>query len=162
MSSSRTYSHRKVMVNDSGAEGGDRARMRVMAARLVRAVDTLGRLPRGADARPAGTRSAWPEMIRESRFAIEATRSISRARPSPGAIDDLDRLAMLLWELPSRQRQLLWASACGVRWAELCHRHRRSRTTLNRDHQRALAALVVAESTGELTGELTGPEQKSA
>jgi hypothetical protein len=150
------------MVNDSGAEGGDRASMRVMAARLVRAVDTLGRLPRGADARPAGTRSAWPEMIRESRFAIEATRSISRARASPGAIDDLDRLAMLLWELPSRQRQLLWARACGVRWAELCHRHRRSRTTLNRDHQRALAALVVAESTGELTGELTGPEQKSA
>jgi len=158
MSSSRTYSDRKVMANGSGVEGGDRASMRVMATRLVRAVDTLGRLPRTADARPAGARSAWPEMIRGSRFAIEATRSVARARPSPGAIDDLDRLAMLLWRLPPRQRQLLWARACGVRWADLCHRHRRSRTTLNRDHQRALAALVAAESTGESTE----PEQKSA
>jgi hypothetical protein len=156
----------KGTANGSGAEGGDRAGMRVMAARLVRAVDTLGRLSRTADARPAGARSAWPDMIRESRFAIEATRSVSRARPSPGAIDDLDRLALLLWRLPPRQRQLLWARACGVRWADLRHRHRRSRTTLNRDHQRALAALVAVESTGGSTGESTGgstgPEQKSA
>jgi len=93
-------------------------------------------------------------MIRDSRFAIAATRSVSRARPSPAAIDDLDRLAMLLWNLPPRHRELLLARACGVRWAELCHRHRRSRTTLNRDHRRALAALV--------TVELTGPDQKSA
>ncbi len=120
--------------------------LRSMAARLVRAVDTLGRLPRSSGTGPAGTRSAWPEMIRESRFAIEATRSVTPARPSPVAIDDLDRLAMLLWQLPPHQRQLLWARACGVRWVELCHRHRRSRTTLNRDHRRALAALVVAEN----------------
>jgi len=93
-------------------------------------------------------------MIRESRVAIAATRSVSGARPSPAAIDDLDRLAMLLWNLPPRHRELLLARACGVRWAELCHRHRRSRTTLNRDHRRALAALVIVE--------LTGPDQKSA
>ena len=129
----------------SAAARGDGADLRDMAARLVRAVDTLGRLPRTADTRPAGTRSAWPEMIRDSRFAIEATRDVLPARPSPAAIDDLDRLAMLLWQLPPHQRRLLWARACGVRWAELCHRHRRSRTTLNRDHRRALAALVAAE-----------------
>ena len=129
----------------SAAARGDGADLRDMAARLVRAVDTLGRLPRTADIRPVGTRSAWPEMIRDSRFAIEAKPGVLPARPSPAAIDDLDRLAMLLWQLPPHQRRLLWARACGVRWAELCHRHRRSRTTLNRDHRRALAALVAAE-----------------
>ncbi len=130
-----------------GLKAIDSDEMRSMATRLVRAVDTLGRLPRTAGTHPAGTRSAWPEMIRESRFAIEATRCVTPARPSPSSIDDLDRLAMLLWQLPSHQRQLLWARACGVRWAELCHRHRRSRTTLNRDHRRALAALIAAENT---------------
>ena len=77
----------------SGVGGAD---LRAMAARLVRAVDTLGRLPRTADIRPAGTRSAWPEMIRESRFAIAATRRTTPARPAPDAIDDLVVLAMLL------------------------------------------------------------------
>ena len=118
---------------------------RAMARRLVRAVDTLGRLPMDANTRPAGTRSAWPDMIRKTRFAIETTRQSMPARPTPAAIDDLDRLAMLMWHLPPHQRQLLWARACGVRWAELCHRYRRSRTTLNRDHGRALTALILAE-----------------
>lgn len=128
--------------------GYDGAVLQAMAARLARAVDTLSRLPATADARPASARSAWPEMIRESRFAIEVTRRVSRARPSLAAIDDLDRLAMLLWQVPSHQRQLLWARACGVRWAELCHRHRRSRTTLNRDYRRALTALVAVDIAG--------------
>ena len=119
-----------------------------MASRLVRAVDTLGRLPRSADTHPAGLRSAWPEMIRVSRFVIEGTRRSAPGRPDPLAIDDLDLLAMLMWRLSPRERQLLWARACGVRWAELCRRHRRSRTTLNRDHQRALEALVLAERSG--------------
>lgn len=125
---------------------GEAAQARVMAMRLVRAVDTLGRLPRTADICPVGTRSARPEMVRESRFAIEATRRMTPARPALAAIDDLDSLAMLLWQLPPHQRQLLWARACGVRWAELCRRHRRSRTTLNRDHRRALMALVTVET----------------
>ena len=53
---------------------------------------------------------------------------------------------MLMWRVTPRQRQLLWARACGVRWAELCQRQRRSRTTLFRDHRMALAALARAET----------------
>ncbi|MEX0503486.1 DUF6362 family protein [Alphaproteobacteria bacterium LSUCC0719] len=147
----RTDSRR--LTGDVATTGGPQA-SRAMALRLVRAVDTLDRLPMKADTRPAGTRSAWPEMIRKSRFAIEATRRTMPARPTPTAIDDLDRLAMLMWQLPAYQRQLLWARACGVRWAELCHRYRRSRTTLNRDHRRALLALVLAEDAA--------PDQESA
>jgi hypothetical protein len=145
----------KISINGVSARGGLRTikveALRVMAARLVGAVDTLARLPRTAGTHPAGTRSAWPEMIRDSRFTIEATRRATTARPSPTAIDDLDRLAMLLWQLPPHQRQLLWARACGIRWAELCRHHRRSRTTLNRDHRRALAALVLAERSADET-----------
>ena len=53
---------------------------------------------------------------------------------------------MLMWRLTPRQRQLLWARAFGVRWAELCQRQRRSRTTLFRDHRMALMALARAET----------------
>jgi len=120
-------------------------RLDELALRLERAVDTVQRLPRDAGTGPAGLRSAWPEMIRKSRFTIEVTRRASRSLPSREAIDDLDRLAMLMWDVTPRQRQLLWARACRIRWAELCRRQRRSRTTLARDHRQALVALALAE-----------------
>ena len=82
----------------------DREVLQLLAARLERAVDTLQRLPAGTATQPAGTRSAWPEMIRKSRFTVERTRQESRALPSAEAIDDLDRLAMLLWKLTPRHR----------------------------------------------------------
>ena len=120
-------------------------RLDELALRLERAVDTVQRLPRDAGTGPAGLRSAWPEMIRKSRFTIEVTRRASRSSQSREAIDDLDRLAMLMWDVTPRQRQLLWARACRIRWAELCRRQRRSRTTLARDHRQALVALALAE-----------------
>ena len=83
-------------------------------------------------------------MIRKSGFTVERTRQESNALPSAEAIDDLDRLAMLLWKLTPRHRQLLWARACRVRWAELCRRQRRSRTTLARDYRLSLMALAMA------------------
>ena len=123
----------------------DREVLQLLVARLERAVDTLQRLTAGTATLPAGTRSAWPEMIRKSRFTVERTRKESKALPSAEAIDDLDRLAMLFWKLAPRHRQLLWARACRIRWAELCRRQRRSRTTLARDHRLALMALAAAE-----------------
>ena len=120
--------------------------LRQLAERMSLAVATLWALPRDAGTAPAGARSAWPEMVRRSRFVIEGTRKSSGAKPSPAAIDDLDRIAMLIWRLTPRQRQLLWERACGVRWAELCQRQRRSRTTLFRDHRMALMALARAEA----------------
>ena len=132
-----------------------------MAAWLERAVDTLARLPRDSGTLPAGVRSAWPEMIRGSRFAVGQTRRGSCACLVPEAIDDLDRVARLLWRVEPHQRRLLWARACGVRWAELCRRARRSRTTLTRDHRLALRALAAAESGPDWT-ETPGPPGKTA
>lgn len=102
-----------------------KVRLDELVQRLERAVDTVQRLPRDAATGPAGVRSAWPEMVRKSRFTIEVTRRTTRALPSREAIDDLDRLAMLMWSLTPRQR--------------------RSRTTLARDHRKALVALALAE-----------------
>ena len=85
-------------------------------------------------------------MIRDSRFAVSGTRRDLRACPTPAAIDDLDRVARLLWWVEPHQSRLLWARASGVRWAELCRRARRSRTTLTRDHRLALRALAAAET----------------
>ena len=120
-------------------------RLDELALRLERAVDTVQRLPRDAGTGPAGLRSAWPEMIRKSRFTIKVTRRASLSLPSREAIDDLDRPSMLMWDVSPRQRQLLWARACRIRWAELCQRQRRSRTTLARDHRQALVALALVE-----------------
>ena len=133
-------------VAEDGGGTGDPGRM---AARLARAVDTLARLPRDGGTLPAGVRSAWLEMIRGSRFAVSETRRESRASPAPEAIDDLDVIARLLWRVAPHQRRLLWARACGVRWAELCRRSRRSRTTLTRDHRLALQALAAAETRAD-------------
>ena len=130
-------------VSGFGQSDGD---LRDLATRLEQAVMTLRCLPRDATTGPAGARSAWPDMIRRSRFVIEGTRRMSKASPTPEAVDDLDRIARLMWQLSPRNRQLLWARACGVRWAELCQRQRRSRTTLYRDHRLALVALARAEA----------------
>ena len=85
-------------------QGADARRM---AARLERAVDTLARLPRDSGTLPAGVRSASPEMIRGNRFAVSQTRRESRACTALGAIDDLDRVARLLWRVEPHQRRLL-------------------------------------------------------
>ena len=139
-------------------QGADACRM---AAWLERAVDTLARQPRFSGTLPAGMRSAWPEMIRGSWFAVSQIRRQSSARPSPDAIDDLDRVARLLWRVEPHQRRRLWALACGVRWAELCRRARRSRTTLTRDHRLALRALAAAETAPD-RAETPGLLEKTA
>ena len=123
----------------------DREALQLLAARLKRAVDTPQHFPVGTATQPAGTRSAWPEMIRKSRFNVEQTRQESKVLPSAEAIEDLDRLAMLLWKLTTRHRQLVWAHAWRVRWADLRRRQWRSRTSMARDHRLALMALAIAE-----------------
>ena len=119
--------------------------LQLLAARLECAVDTLQHLPAGTATQPAGKRNVLPEMICKSRFTVERMRQESEALQSAKAIDDLDRLAILLWKLTPRHRQLLRARACRIRWAELRRRQRRSRTTMARDHRLALIALAMAE-----------------
>ena len=115
---------------------------------MAAAAVTLQRLPRVAGDGPAGARSAWPDMVRATRFAIFETLRATRPRPSPSEIDAMEQMIALLWEINGYQRQLVWARACGVRWVVLQDRYRRSRTTLNRDYRAALAVLAGAALVG--------------
>jgi hypothetical protein len=57
----------------------DREALQLLAAPLECAVDTLQHITAGTASQPAGTRSAWPEMICKSRFTVEQIRQESRA-----------------------------------------------------------------------------------
>ncbi len=109
---------------------------------MKRAAITLRCLPVDARLKPLGLRSAWPEMKREMAVIYGDTRSAEGPRPTPEAIDDMDRLLDGLAALPAAPRRLLWARANGVRWAQLCAMTRRSRTSLNRDLKAALRRLA--------------------
>ena len=126
-------------------DGVSKTQLTALVERLADAAQTLRNLPQDNRTGPAGVHSAWPEMMRSRRFAVSGPRGQSRPRPSPNAIDDLDNVAELLWEVTPRQRQMLWARACGVRWAELGQRYRRCRATLNRDYHLALTTLLLID-----------------
>ena len=126
-------------------DGVKEADLKRFIVALEAAADTLHRLPRMGDEKPAGLRSAWPEMLRASHMAVCGTRRSGIARPSPAEITNMEEMIALLWSVTARQRQLLWARACRVRWAALQTRYRRSRTTLNRDYWAALLAMVLAD-----------------
>jgi hypothetical protein len=126
-------------------DGVKEADLKRFIVALEAAADTLHRLPRKGDEKPAGLRSAWPEMLRASHMAVCGTRRSGIAHPSPTEITNMEEMIALLWSVTARQRQLLWARACRVRWAALQTRYRRSRTTLNRDCRSALLAMVLAD-----------------
>ena len=118
-----------------------------LTLRLARAAQTLRDLPPERNTKPSGSRSSWPDFIQETRFLHDRTRSHKLPSPNPVAIDDLNHLLGLLWHLQPAERQLVWARACGVPWAKLVARIGRSRTTLNREHKLAVAALSRYDQT---------------
>ena len=126
-------------------DGVKEADLKRFIVALEAAADTLHRLPRKGDEKPAGLRSAWPEMLRASHMAAGGTRRSGIAHPSPAEITNMEEMIALLWSVTARQRQLLWARACRVRWAALQTRYWRSRTTLNRDYRAALLTMVLAD-----------------
>ncbi len=113
-----------------------------MEAQLFMAAQTLARLPSDAMTRPGRERSAWPEMIRRTGFLYGGTRRNSRPLPTPQQIDAMNATVQLLWYLDDTGRQLVWARACRVPWAELVARMGRSRTSLYRDYHAALGILA--------------------
>ena len=113
-----------------------------LAKQMLAAAMTLRALPRDQLAIPNGIRSVWPDMIRESAILFNKTRILSRVRPSPKAIDSMDRMLALLWHLDHDARQLVWARANNIAWRNLAGRFGKSRSSLNRVYKKALAQLV--------------------
>ncbi|ADE40492.1 DUF6362 family protein [Candidatus Puniceispirillum marinum] len=118
----------------------------LLAKRMMAAAMTLRALPRDQLAIPNGIRSAWPDMIRESAILYSKTRRLSQVRPSPQAIDSMDVMLALLWHLDYEARQLVWARANNIPWRILVGRCGKSRSSLNRDYKKALAALETIQS----------------
>lgn len=116
-----------------------------LLGRVRRAAITLRCLPADARLKPMGLRSAWPEIKREMAVIYGDTRRAIGPRPTPEAIDDMDRLLDGLAALPAAPRRLLWARANGVRWAQLSAMTGRSRTSLNRDLKAALRRLALLD-----------------
>lgn len=108
--------------------------------RVKRAARTLRQMPHDVRSRPAGLRSVWPEMKRELHIISSTTRRAAPLRATPAAIDDMDSVLTILAMMRPAARRLLWARANGVRWAALGAVSGRSRTSLNRDFQMAVAA----------------------
>jgi len=109
------------------------------------AAHTLRALPHDVRNWPAGVRSVWPDMNRQMSVIHGGTRKNTASRPSASAIDRMDCVLETLSLLTLDHRRLVWARANRVRWAVLAQMTGRSRTSLNRDFQRALAAFAAGE-----------------
>ena len=109
---------------------------------LQQAAWTLQSLPADLQSRPAGLRSAWPEMYRKTMVIYGQTRRNMGPRPSPKAIDEMNEMLDVLARMAPCERRLIWARANGVRWLRLVHFTERSRTSLHRDLKLALGKFV--------------------
>ena len=63
---------------------------------LQQAAWTLQSLPADLQSRPAGLRSAWPEMCRKTMVIYGQTRRNMGPRPSPKAIDEMNEMLDVL------------------------------------------------------------------
>lgn len=104
---------------------------------------TLQSLPADPQSRPAGLRSAWPEMFRKSMVIYGGTRRNMGLRPSPKAIDEMNEMLDVLARMTPCERRLIWARANGVKWLRLVHFTGRSRTSLHRDLKIALEKFAI-------------------
>ena len=116
--------------------------------RIRRATQTLRQVPQDVRSRPVGLRSVWPEMKRELNVISGGMRRALPLRATLAAIDEMDRVLDRLAMMAPAPRRLLWARANGVRWTALGAVSGRSRTSLNRDFQLAIAAFRRASSAG--------------
>ena len=104
---------------------------------------TLQSLPADPQNRPAGLRSAWPEIFRKSAVIYGGTRRNMGPRPSPKAIDEMDEMLDVLARMTPCERRLIWARTNGLKWQRLEHFTGRSRTSLHRDFKIALEKFAV-------------------
>lgn len=127
-----------------------------VAERLEEAVDTLSRLPMP---RPAGYRSAMPDVLREfgDVFGIAIAEGGYRdmqIKPDPPDMDAVDRtIEVLHWlrQVPRRDARLLWARASKQNyWWKLAGRFRKCERTLKYRHKQALRDIADWLNSGGL------------
>ena len=87
--------------------------------RLQEAAWVLKRMPMPKGGRPAGLRTAWPDVVQEwTAYGWSLARS-PRAVPTPDEITRLDEALAWLWLLTPDQRMILWARANRWTWRKV-------------------------------------------
>jgi hypothetical protein len=112
----------------------------MVEAYLVEAADTLHRLP---EVHARGYISTWPNVALEAwQTHTSADGAIRRSSPRADAITRLDTVLLWLRWLEPRDRQIVWARACGTPWKVIAYRHSMDRTTAWRHRTSALRIIA--------------------
>lgn len=121
-------------------------------ARLIEAADTLRRL-HIPGIRPAGHRSAWPDVIRDfwDMFGYHETE-LHPSPPSPQAIGRMDET--MTWPAfvdAPLDRRIVWAKAFKLSNRKVALITGQNRETVRRRHKHALADIVAALNANAAT-----------
>lgn len=83
------------------------------------------------------------EVVRSFWEAYGAERAqLSAVRPAGKEIDDADEALAWLLLLDARDRLLVWARACGVKWRHLERRMAMTERGLRKRHRQAVLSIV--------------------
>lgn len=116
----------------------------MVKARLVEAAATLKRMKVERWDYPSQRLAWWPDVVRRASEAYGYYEPDTLAgAPDPAAIDRMEEvLGWLLWLAEDGQQRLVWARAERLTWRQLETRDGRSRETLRKAHDKALAVIV--------------------
>jgi hypothetical protein len=112
---------------------------RLVEAYLAEAADTLRRLPQH---RIRGYFSTWPEILSDAREIAGDADGPTRLAPSPGAIDQMDRILLWLRWLEREGQRIVWDRANRRPWKLIAEEHGIDRTTAWRRWTYALVTIA--------------------
>jgi len=115
----------------------------MVKARLREAAATLKRMKLERWDYPSQRLAWWPEVVRQASDAYGYQEThVARSAPAPAAIDRMEEaLKWLLW-LENGHQKLVWGRAERLTWRQLEVADGRSRETLRKAHDMALAVIV--------------------
>ena len=116
----------------------------MVKARLREAAATLKRMHLERWDYPSQRTAWWPDVVRSAldSYPDEKTKT-TRAAPDGAAIDRMEEvLRWLLWMEDDDHRKLVWARAERITWRQLETNDGRSRETLRKLYDKALAVIV--------------------
>lgn len=113
-----------------------------MAGRVQQAIWTLRHLAMHSHGMPTSYRVFWPEVVhsREDAYGWSAPK-LTRQRPTPGQIAELDRMLPLLYRLDPLLRRLLFLRAIPLGLRRVSKELRCSHMSVKRWEQDALQSL---------------------
>lgn len=116
----------------------------MVKARLREAAATLRRMKHERWDYPPERLAWWPDVVRRAAdaYGYYDAKGV-RVPPEPGAIDRMEEvLGWLLWLGDSGDQALVWARAERITWRQLETRDGRSRETLRKVYDKALAVII--------------------